>query len=340
MHGINLGGWISQFDEASEEHFRTFITEEDIRYISELGLDHVRVPVDYTVLEEEDGTPKEAGYVYLDHCVEWCRKYGLSMIIDLHKAFGYSFDPLDETDKTVFFHNEALQDRFFALWSKIAARYQKYAGFVAYELLNEIIEPEIEEEWNRIALKAIQVIRQYAPESWIIFGGVMYNAVVSVPHLAVTDDLKVAYTFHCYEPLCFTHQGAYWVKSMPRDFRTSYPEKLETCRRESLAISQQLAGAIFDPEFDDMEWIGPEFFERIFAPALQTAKERNIPLYCGEYGVIDLADDGSKLNWARDICGIFDKYGIGRAYWNYKEKDFGIINIDDLQVQKELGKLL
>ena len=63
-------------------------------------------------------------------------------------------------------------------------------------------------------------------------------------------------------------------------------------------------------------------------------------MYCGEYGVIDLADSESKLNWARDICSVFDRHGIGRAYWNYKEKDFGIINIGDKEVQKELGRLL
>jgi hypothetical protein len=37
---------------------------------------------------------------------------------------------------------------------------------------------------------------------------------------------------------------------------------------------------------------------------------------------------------------VFDKYGIGRAYWNYKEKDYSIVNIEDVEVQKELGKLL
>ena len=37
---------------------------------------------------------------------------------------------------------------------------------------------------------------------------------------------------------------------------------------------------------------------------------------------------------------VFDRHSIGRAYWNYKEKDFGIINIEDKEVQKELGRLL
>mgnify|MGYP000559200100 FL=1 len=102
-------------------------------------------------------------------------------------------------------------------------------------------------------------------------------------------------------------------------------------------FSQELAGAIFE---GDLPEVGPAFFEALFQPALKIAEERDIPLYCGEYGVIDLADNVSKINWASDICAVFDKYGIGRAYWNYKEKDYGIVNIPDQNVQRELAAKL
>ena len=57
--GVNLGGWISQFAKYDHNHFRTFITREDIAYIASLGFDHVRLPVDYNVLEDEDGNELE-----------------------------------------------------------------------------------------------------------------------------------------------------------------------------------------------------------------------------------------------------------------------------------------
>ena len=139
MKGVNLGGWLSQFDAPTKEHFDTFITEEDIRRIAGMGLDHVRVPVDYTVIETEDGVPKEEGYQYIDRCVRWCRENGLHMIIDMHKTFGYSFDPLDKDDKTIFFTDSARQQRFFDLWETIAKRYSADLDIVAYELLNEIV---------------------------------------------------------------------------------------------------------------------------------------------------------------------------------------------------------
>ena len=40
MHGIDIGGWLSQCDY-SKEHLDNFITEEDIKRIKGWGCDHV-----------------------------------------------------------------------------------------------------------------------------------------------------------------------------------------------------------------------------------------------------------------------------------------------------------
>ena len=87
--GVNLGGWISQFAVFDEKHFNTFITENDIRTIAKLGFDHVRVPIDYTVLEDEEGNLRESGFNHLSDCRRWCETCGLSMLIDLHECYGY-----------------------------------------------------------------------------------------------------------------------------------------------------------------------------------------------------------------------------------------------------------
>ena len=325
MRGVNLGGWLSQFDAPTKEHFETFITEADIRRIAGMGLDHVRVPVDYTVIETEDGEPVEEGYRYIDNCVQWCRANGLHMIIDIHKTYGYSFDPLDKDDKTIFFTDAARQQRFMDMWRTIARRYSADTDIVAYELLNEIVPIEVRDLWNDIALRAIAAIREFAPETWIIFGGVFYNAVTSVPWLADTPDRRVAYTFHCYEPLIFTHQGAYWVDNMPSDFRIGYPKTVEEYREAAKIVNPDFTRTIFR---EDIRPIGAEFFDGLFEPAVKVAKERDIPLYCGEYGVIDRADREDAVRWLTDIHEVFEKYSIARALWNYKEKDFGIAGED------------
>ena len=286
-----------------------------------MGLDHVRVPVDYTVIETEDGRPVEEGYQYIDNCVQWCRANGLRMILDIHKTYGYSFDPLDKDDKTIFFTDPGRQKRFLDMWRTIAKRYSKDTDIVAYELLNEIVSVQVRELWNGIALRAIDAIREYAPDTWVIFGGVDYNAVTAVPGLADTPDRKVAYTFHCYEPFIFTHQGAYWVDGMPLDFRIGYPKTVAEYREATKIVDPACSYTIFN---EDIRPIGTGFFAGLFEPALKTAQERDIPLYCGEYGVIDRADREDAVRWLTDIHEVFEKYAIGRALWNYKEKDYGI----------------
>lgn len=333
-HGVNLGGWLSQAEETTPEHYASFITEADIRKIAGWGLDHVRLPVDYTLLETEDGEPKEEGFHLIDSCLAWCRKYGLSLIIDLHKTYGYSFDPLEKDDKTRFFSDIVLQQRFYALWQRLAERYGKEEN-TAFELLNEIVSPEVKDLWNEIALEAIRRIREIS-DNWIIFGGVYYNGVAAVPWLPRITDRKVAYTFHCYEPLIFTHQGAYWVERMPSDFRIDWPLSGDNYREAAGILDPDLAASV---DLSDEKVLDASFFERIFAPALETAEERDIPLYCGEYGVIDLADKEALLRWLKDIHDAFEKYEIGRALWNYREKDFGIRDLSP-ELCEKIVKLL
>ena len=123
--------------------------------------------------------------------------------------------------------------------------------------------------------------------------------------------------------MVFTHQGAYWVDGMPLDFRIEYPRTLEEYRKISKDLSPNLVGAVFDPSIRE---IGIDFFVDIFTPALKKTEKDNVPLYCGEYGVIDKAEGEYKIKWLGDIHTALKKYGIGRALWNYKEKDFGFVD--------------
>ena len=85
--GINLGGWLSQCDY-SEDRLNNFITEPDFAKIASWRFDHVRIPIDYNVLENEDGSFMESGFARIDWALEMCRKYGLTTVLDLHKTAG------------------------------------------------------------------------------------------------------------------------------------------------------------------------------------------------------------------------------------------------------------
>ena len=82
------------------------------------------------------------------------------------------------------------------------------------------------------------------------------------------------------------------------------------------------------------------FFVKMFADAVKVAEKLNLPLYCGEYGVIDRADPESTLNWFRMINEAFEQLHIARAVWSYKEMDFGITDEHYAPIYDELIKVL
>ena len=82
MKGVDLGGWLSQCgNNYNETHYSTFITEKDIETIAGWGADHVRLPIDYNILETEEGEFLESGFAHVDDCICWCKKHGLKVVL-------------------------------------------------------------------------------------------------------------------------------------------------------------------------------------------------------------------------------------------------------------------
>lgn len=333
--GINLGGWLSQCSH-TKENYETYITESDIEKIASWGLDHVRLPIDYEMAATKGGAFKEEGFSYIDKCINWCRKYGLNLVLDLHKTAGYCFD--ENVGDITFFESRLLQEQFYQLWEEIAKRYGKYSDFVAFELLNEVVDKSVIKQWNDIILCAIERIRYFAPKTVLVVGGVSYNSVTSIKFLPKPYDKNIVYNFHCYEPMLFTHQAAHWMKEMTADFYMQYPCSLEQMKQKTLEVLGDERGEIFAVE--DLYTLGSDFFEKIFREALVFSQKCDVPLYCGEYGVIDRAPLDGTLQWFKDIHTVLEKYQIGRAVWNYKGKDFGISDTHYDAIREKLIQFL
>ena len=308
--GINFGGWLSQCNY-EKEHLDTFIIENDFKTIASWGADHVRVPFDYNILENSDGSFSEEGFSYLDKAVEYSKKYNLNIILDLHKTAGFSFDYYAENESG-FFDSEEYQERFYRLWEEVARRYGSMSSFVAFELLNEVTDASFIDAWNRIANECIRRIRKIAKDTLILVGSYHNNSADTVQFLDAPYDNNVIYNMHCYEPLKFTHQGAYWTTAIIPEERIPF-EGSET---------------------------SAEYFEKLFSTAIAKAEEFNTGLYCGEYGCIDVVSPEDTVKWYRTINSVFEKHGIGRAAWNYKAMDFGLSDARLDNVRSELLKLI
>jgi len=62
------------------------------------------------------------------------------------------------------------------------------------------------------------------------------------------------------------------------------------------------------------------------AKPIHLADSLKLPLYCGEFGVIDGSPRDSKIAWYNDLVAILEKHNIAYANWNYKAGSFGIVD--------------
>lgn len=308
--GVNLGGWMSQCDY-SPERLDGFITERDFAQIARWGFDHVRIPLDYNVIQNGDGSMKPEGLARIDAALALCEKYGLHTVLDLHKTQGFSFDKGEQ--ESGFFESEAYQKKFYAIWECFAARYGRMHERVIFELLNEVTEREYLPAWKRISRECVRRIRRFAPETFVLLGSYRWNSARTLPELDAPYDDHVLYNFHFYEPHSFTHQGAYW-EAPYRDISARY-------RYAESGASEA-------------------YFEDFLAPAFEKAEKENCELYCGEYGVIDVVPPKEALKWFRDLHAVFERHGVARCLWSYKQMDFGLSDERMDGVREELLKLL
>ena len=86
--------------------------------------------------------------------------------------------------------------------------------------------------------------------------------------------------------------------------------------------------------------VNEAMFENLFASAIEAAQRNHTTLYCGEYGVIDVVPPADALKWFRTINAVFEKHGIARCAWSYRQMDFGLSDPRWDELRDELLKVL
>lgn len=319
--GINISHWLSQdFGWTPREEF---FTENDVRYISGIGFDHVRLPIDEKEMWQEDGTPNEEAFALLEKALGWCETHGLRAIVDLHTVRSHHFNAENEGLSNTLWDDPAEQERFFDLWSQLSARLSHHAvDQVAYEIMNEPVA-EDNEDWNKLIENALKRIRLNEPERVVIFGSNRWQIPETIGDLKVpAGDKNIILSTHVYSPFPFTHYQASWT---PLKFYTgpvSYPGKtLPTSVYEELMAFE--GGRLKDLVGDSNRVWGPEQILIKFTPAIERANELGLQLYCGEFGCLPTAPRSDRLEYYKDITQVMEDAGMAWAAWEYKG-NFGI----------------
>jgi endoglucanase len=170
----------------------------------------------------------------------------------------------------------------------------------------------------------VEVIRELEPERTIVMGSNRWQSYTTVKDLRVPkNDPNILISFHYYDPFMLTHYKASWTHMRDIDVPVHYPGQLIADADMAAAGTHARAGrAVYNIDV----------IEGHFKQVVEIAKQHNLKLYCGEYGVINAAPHEDKIRWYKDLHTLFERHGIARANWDYKG-GFGIIRDGEPQTE-------
>lgn len=228
LRGINLGNWFEpegymfHFDdgpqspreiealtkellgpEKSEAFWKqwreSYISQADIDRIREMGFNSVRVPIHWKFFDSDNSE----GFRLLDRLVEWARKDGVYIILDMHCApGGQTGTNIDDSWGYPWLYSDAeAQARTIAVWQRIAKHYANDPMVLGYDLLNEPIPhyPQLQ-RYNRdlepLYRRISAAIREVDGNHVLILGGAQWDSNFRV--FGPPFDANAMYTFHKY----------------------------------------------------------------------------------------------------------------------------------------------
>jgi endoglucanase len=316
--GTNIAHWLSQSDDRGAER-DAFFTKADVDSIAAMGFDHIRLPVDEEQMWDEQGVRHDDAFQLMTNCIDWCMAKNLRVIVDLHILRSHHFN----AEVKPLWTDPAEQEKFYNLWRDLSKTLINYPNsMVAYELMNEAVadDPEL---WNNLVANCVKVIRETEPERTIVIGSNKWQQVQTFDVLKIpANDSNILLSFHFYEPFLLTHWNAGWTDLKGYTGPVHYPDTIfaqtefDTLPAEMKLLVENWVGKTFDKAWILEQWQKP----------LAKAKELNLPLYCGEFGIITGPPQEDMLRWYQNMIDLFEENGIAYANWNYKSGSFGLVD--------------
>ena len=314
--GVNISHWLSQSARRGAER-EAFFTMADVAQIAGFGYDHIRLPIDEEQMWDESGNKEARAFELLHDAIGWALENELRVIVDLHIIRSHYFNAPENPLWTV----RGEQIKFVDMWRQLSAELKDYPlNMVAYELMNEAVADD-PDDWNRLVAETMEALRMLEPERKIVIGSNRWQSVHTFPDLVIPEnDPHIILSFHFYEPFLLTHHQASWTHI--RDYKgpVSYPGlTVDPAHLEGLSEELVIRIGHHNGVYTK------ETMEEMIMIPLQYAKERNLPLYCGEWGCFPTVPQEMRLQWYADVREILEKHEIAWANWDYKG-GFGVVD--------------
>jgi len=310
-NGVNVCLWFRGRNIPSPEDSPSYIDDEEMAHMKRIGIQHVRLCVhpQYIYSPEEPSKPIEPNLGLVEAAVQRFIDHGIAVVFDFHNENQQRLE-----------NDPVWRNGLVPFWRTLAGRLRRFdPEDLVLEVINEPVFKGHEQDWLDFQPKLIAAIREGAPDHTIIATGTDWSNIGHMTRMQPLTDPNLIYTFHCYDPHIFTHQGATWsepfypyIKGVPYP---SSPEKLKP-----------LVDAQTNPEakeglrrYGEQRWDAEKLRQHLQS-AVDWASANRVPIYCGEFGCYTpVTPPDARIRWFKDISSVFNGFGIGWALWGYDE---------------------
>jgi aryl-phospho-beta-D-glucosidase BglC (GH1 family) len=303
-----------------ERLLTAFFAEEDAKLLADLGMNCVRIPVNYHHFED-DAKPfviKQDGFRHLDRAIEAGARHGIYSVIDLHALPGgqnHHWHSDNPTHRAALWEHPHFQDRVVAIWEAIADHYKDNPWVAGYNPINEPAD-ESRAVVGPFYRRLVEAIRRVDDRHIMFLDGNTYSTEFDV--FAEPWDNTV-YVCHDYAAPGLgrggdypgTTDGRYYDKAA---LEAKYLERTEYCRRTGTPVWVGEFGPIYtgDERGDAMR-------RRLLADQLDIYRSDDaswsIWLYkdIGRQGLVTVSPDSAYLTHFGDF--VAKKYRLGADQW-------------------------
>jgi endoglucanase len=261
----NEGDWGRAFQDA------------DATRIRQAGFATVRLPVRFSghALAGPPYTIDPAFMARVHHVLDTNLAAGLNVILDMHHYLELFSDPSGHSA------------RFAELWRQVAAEFRNAPSNVWFELINEPNGQLNDGNLLAVLTPALAAVRATNATRPVVVGGQGWSSIESLKTVAFPDDPNIVATFHYYDPMAFTHQGAPWVIPV-------------------LPTGRQFGTAADNAQLNANLLTATSFMSRT----------GRVP-FLGEYGAYEQVPEDQRVSYYRAISSAFASIGIQSCAWGY-----------------------
>ncbi len=287
-------------------NFSIPVSEGDIQILGEEWLANVvryqmfpdwPYPVDPVSMEEYDEWLQNE-MAEVEQTLEYCSRYGLRVIIDLHWTPGGT----TENWETRIFYDQVLNDKFISVWETLAAAFKDHPALLGYDLMNEPHQntPPVEGlDFLSTQERAIQAIRSVDTKSLVFVTPVEGENPNGFADMRTVADRNVVYEVHMYIPHAFTHQG------------------IDVSSTDVYTYPGQIPDESGNP--GEMVYYDKYKLKEVLQPVRDFQINNDVQIFVGEFSVIRWAPGAAA--YLADCIAIFEEYGWDWAYHDYAAWD-------------------